>query len=133
MKGQEDLTKAVELVKRFLRTMEARELEAAEAMMAPGAKITFPGGKRFSSQSEMVEASHGRYQWVKKTFDRAEASQVGDGQVVYMMGTLHGVNRHGVPFSGVRYIDRFVVKNDLIAQQDVWNDLAESGALEKVA
>lgn len=122
----------VELVKRFLRTMEARELEAAEAMMAPGAKITFPGGKRFSSQREMVEASCGRYQWVKKTFDRAEANRGDAGQVVYVMGTLYGVNRHGASFSGVRYIDRFVIKNGLIVQQDVWNDLAESGVLEKL-
>ncbi len=122
----------VELVKRFLRTMEARELEAAEAMMAPGAKITFPGGKRFSSQREMVEASRGRYQWVKKTFDRAEANRGDAGQVVYVMGTLYGVNRHGAAFSGVRYIDRFVIKNGLIVQQDVWNDLAESGVLEKL-
>ena len=121
------------MVKRFLRMMEARELEAAEAMMAPGAKITFPGGKLYSSQSEMVKASHGRYQWVKKTFDRAESYQAGDDQVVYVMGDLYGVNRHGVPFSGVRYIDRFVIRNDLIVQQDVWNDLAESGVLEKMA
>jgi hypothetical protein len=112
--------------------MEARELAAAEAMMAPGAKITFPGEKRFLSQREMVEASRGRYQWVKKTFDQVDANQVDDGQVVYVMGTLYGVNRHGAPFSGVRYIDRFVIKNGLIAQQDVWNDLAESGVLEKL-
>ena len=27
---------------------------------------------------------------------------------------------------------RFVIKNGLIAQQDVWNDLAESGVLEEM-
>lgn len=118
-------------VKRFLRTMEARDLEAAEAMMAPGARITFPGGKVYSSQREMVEASRGRYQWVKKTFDRVDSFTEDDGQVVYVMGTLHGVNRHGLPFSGVRYIDRFRLKDGLIVQQDVWNDLAESGVLEQ--
>jgi hypothetical protein len=123
--------KAEDLVKRFLRAMEARDLEAAEAMMAPGARITFPGGKIFSSQREMVEASRGRYQWVKKTFDRVDSFAGDDGQVVYVMGTLHGMNRHGLSFSGVSYIDRFRLKNGLIVQQDVWNDLAESGALEQ--
>jgi hypothetical protein len=118
-------------VKHFLRTMEARDLETAEAMMAPGARITFPGGKVYSSQREMVEASRGRYQWVKKTFDRVDSFTEDDGQVVYVMGTLHGVNRHGLPFSGVRYIDRFRLKDGLIVQQDVWNDLAESGVLEQ--
>lgn len=127
MSGEE----AEAFVKRFLRTMEARDLEAAEAMMAPGAQITFPGGKVFSSQREMVEASRGRYQWVKKTFDRIDSFTGDDGQVVYVMGTLHGLNRHGLPFSDVRYIDRFLLKDGLIVQQDVWNDLAESGVLEQ--
>ena len=123
--------KAEALVKRFLRTMEARDLEAAEAMMAPGARITFPGGKLFSSQREMVEASRGRYQWVKKTFDQVDAFSLDHGHVVYVMGTLHGVNRHGVSFSDIRYIDRFRLKDGLITQQDVWNDLSESGVLDQ--
>ena len=120
------------LVKRFLRAMEGRDLETAEALMAPGARITFPGNKVFSSQREMVEASRGRYQWVKKTFDQVDAFAEDDGQVVYVMGTLYGVNRHGVSFSDVRYIDRFLLKDGHIVQQDVWNDLAESGVLEQM-
>ena len=120
----------VNLVKRFLRTMEARDLDSAEAMMAPGAKITFPGGKEFSSQREMVTSSRGRYQWVKKSFDGIDVMQVDGVDVVYVIGTLYGVNKYGVSFSNVRYIDRFVVKNGLIDQQDVWNDLAESGVLD---
>lgn len=127
MSGEE----AEAFVKRFLRTIEARDLEAAEAMMAPGAQITFPGGKFFSSQREMVEASRGRYQWVKKTFDRIDSFTGDDGQVVYVMGTLYGVNRHSQPFSDVRYIDRFLLKDGLIVQHDVWNDLAESGVLKQ--
>jgi len=124
---------AAQLVKRFLRTMEERDLATAEAMMAPGAEIIFPGGKNFSSQREMVEASRGRYQWVKKSFDRMDVYQAEDSQVVYVLGTLYGVNRLGVPFSDVRYIDRFVIKNGRIARQEVWNDLAESGVLERAA
>jgi hypothetical protein len=128
-----DQTNPISLIKQFLRLMETRDLEAAEAFMAPGARLTFPGGKVFASQTEMVEASRGRYRWVKKTFDQAETLVVGDDQVVYVMGTLYGVNRHGVSFSGIRYIDRFTIRDDLIRQQDVWNDLAESGVLERIA
>ena len=122
---------AASLVKRFLRAMEARDLKTAEAMMAPDARITFPGGKLFSSQKEMVEASRGRYQWIKKTFDQVECFALGDDtQVVYMMGTLYGVNSHSVPFSNIRYIDRFALEGGYIVQQDVWNDLAESSVLD---
>ena len=120
----------VDLVKRFLRTMEARDLDRAEAMMAPGARITFPGGKEFSSQREIVVNSHGRYEWIKKNFDQIDVQKVDEVDVVYVMGTLYGVNNNGVAFSNVRYIDRFVVEKGLINQQDVWNDLAESGVLD---
>lgn len=120
-----------ELIQAFLRTMEARDLDAAERMMAEGAVFTFPGGKVFASQREMVLVAKGRYQWVKKTFDRIDVvTGKGGTDVVYIMGTLYGINRYGVEFSGIRYIDRFEVKDGLIVAQDVWNDLAESGVLE---
>ncbi len=121
----------VAFVQEFLRRMEARDLEAAQALMDPGARITFPGPTVFKSQAEMVEASRGRYEWIKKTFDRTEVVTAEGAAVVYIMGTLYGVNRHGVPFSDIRYIDRFEVRGGLIARQDVWNDLAESGVLEQ--
>ena len=127
MKAEE----AINLVKRFLQLMEARDLAAAGALMSPQASITFPGNKRFASQSEMVAASRDRYQWVKKSFDHAEALISEDRQIVYLRGTLYGVNRHGVSFSSVRYIDRFVLRDGLIIQQDVWNDLAETGMLHQ--
>lgn len=123
---------AVDLIQRFLRTMEARDLDAAEAMMAPGALIIFPGGKVYSSQREMVAAARGRYQWAKKTFDQVDHFQGANGvETVYIRGTLYGVNNQGVAFEGIRYIDRFEVKNGLITAQEVWNDLAESGVLAR--
>lgn len=124
-------SEAIELVKRFLRTMEARDLEAAEAMMAADARIIFPGGIQFGSQCDMVKASRVRYQWIKKTFDEWDSFASGENQVVYIRGFLYGVNRHGIPFSGVRYIDRFVIQDNQIVQQEVWNDLAESGVLAR--
>ena len=129
MEGEE----AVRLVTHFLRRMEARDLDAAERLMAPGARITFPGGKLFSSQREMVEASRDRYQWIKKKFDQVDVSREGDAVILFVIGTLYGVNQQGVPFSDVRFIDRFVLKNNLISQQDIWNDLAESGVLNRMA
>ncbi len=121
-----------ERIQHFLRTMEARDLDAAEAMMAPDAVIIFPGGKRFTSQREMVTAAKGRYQWVKKTFDQIDSYTRDDGTgVVYIMGTLYGENNHGVAFEGVRYIDHFVIVDGKIAEQHVWNDLAERGVLER--
>ena len=122
------------LIKRFLRLMEERDLDTANTLIAPDAKILFPGGKVFGSQAEMVAASKGRYHWVKKTFDHLDSAETADGDVViYIMGTLYGVNMHGVEFSGIRYIDRFVIRDGLIVSQEVWNDLAETGVLHQKA
>jgi hypothetical protein len=122
------------LIQRFLRLMEDRDLETANTLIAPDARIMFPGGKIFDSQAEMVAASKGRYEWVKKTFDHIDSTKSAGGDVVvYIMGTLYGVNKYGIEFSGVRYIDRFVVREGLIISQEVWNDLAESEVLDKKA
>ena len=125
---------AVQLIQTFLRTMEARDLDAAEALMAPDALIIFPGGKQFHSQREMVAAAKGRYQWVKKTFDEIDHATREDGtEIVYIRGTLYGVNQHGIAFEHIRYIDRFELLNNQIIRQEVWNDLAESGVLDQTS
>jgi ribosomal protein S18 len=121
------------LVERFLRLMEVRDLETAESLMAPGAKIIFPGDHQFASQREVVAAASGRYQWIKKRFEDIEAFQQDDGIIVYVRGTLYGINLADIPFADIRFIDRFVVENGRIAQQDVWNDLAETGVLSRVS
>ncbi len=122
-----------ELVVRFLALMEARRLDEADALLEPGAAIVFPGGRRFASQREMAAAAGGRYRWVKKRLDRVEAIAGDERSVVYVLGTLYGENAHGVPFAGVRFIDRFEVRGGRICRQEVWNDLAEGGVLTRVA
>ncbi len=118
------------LVRRFLGLMEARDLEAAEALMAPGARIVFPGGRVFTSQRAMVAAAGGRYQWVRKEIAAVESFPQADRSIVYVRGDLYGVNRFGVAFTGIRFVDRFVLHRGRIVSQEVWNDLAESGVLQ---
>jgi hypothetical protein len=126
-----DMENGKSLVQRFLRLMEERDIETAESLMAPGAKITFPGGHEFASQREVVAAASGRYQWIKKKFEGSEAFRQDDGIIVYVRGTLYGINLNEIPFADIRFIDRFVVRNGRIERQDVWNDLAESGVLSR--
>jgi hypothetical protein len=42
---------------------------------------------------------------------------------VYCYGTLHGEYLDGRVVDRVRFIDRFEIRNGLICEQDVWNDL----------
>jgi hypothetical protein len=44
---------------------------------------------------------------------------------VYCFGTLHGELLDGSPYEGVRFIDRFTVRDGRLADQMVWNDMAE--------
>jgi hypothetical protein len=48
-----------------------------------------------------------------------------DQTIVYSIGTLYGEWPDGTPFEGNRYIDRFIVRDGLIVQQEVWNESAE--------
>lgn len=111
--------------------MERRALDEAGGWLAPGFVMVFPGPHRYTSLDEMVAGAKGRYLRVGKLIEDVESFERDGASVVYVRGTLHGVNVHGVEFSGVRFVDRFVIRGELIERQDVWNDLAESGVLAR--
>ena len=80
-----------------------------------------PGGKRFESLEQLVESAKGRYRSAKKTYEKYESSS----NSVYCFGTLHGELLDGTPYSGIRFIDRFTVRDGRLVDQMVWNDMAE--------
>ncbi len=122
---------AITLVDTFLRLCAERKLDEAAAYLAPGATMVFPPSKAFTSLPDMAANARGRYRRVDKVRERWDVFQREDGTtVVYSLGTLFGDNLHGVPFSGVRYLDRFEITGGKIALQEVWNDLAVSGVLD---
>ncbi|MDQ7843429.1 MAG: nuclear transport factor 2 family protein [Armatimonadota bacterium] len=123
----------LEVVRRYLKACEERHLEEAQRYLAPGAVLVFPGG-RYTSVAEMAAGAARRYRWAKKADDAWDVAVRPDGTaVVVTTGTLYGENLHGVPFEGVRYIDRFVVRGERILRQEVWNDLDASGVLHRRA
>lgn len=119
---------AVGLVEAFLADIGAGRLESAQASLATDAELVFPGGRRYRSLADLAAGSQSRYRHIDKHRDLYEATA--DGSLVWSTGRLHGENRHGVAFDGVRYVDRFRLRDGLIVEQWVWNDLAETGVLE---
>ena len=113
--------KAEEIVRAYLDAMERRDLPAAKAFLAPGFRMTFPGGSQFDSLEQLVESAKGRYRSARKTYERYDAS----GEAVYCYGTLYGELLDGTPYSGIRFIDRFTVRQGKLVDQQVWNDMAE--------
>ncbi|KAB2977624.1 hypothetical protein F8R89_00830 [Streptomyces sp. SS1-1] len=117
-----------ETIDRYLQFCEDRELEKAQEMLADSPRIVFPTGAEYGSLPEMVADQRGRYQWVRKHRDLFYEGRTPDGLVtVTSLGTLYGEDMEGRPFEGVRYVDVFVLRDGLIAEQHVYNDLADSG------
>lgn len=118
------------LVRQYLEAMEARDLETARSMLAPGFAMVFPGGVMFEHLEDLVAWSKPRYRFVRKRFDRFDAA-LGDGEatVVFCTGTLSGEWPDGSAFSDIRFIDRFLIENGQLARQEVWNDMAEHRSL----
>jgi phenylpyruvate tautomerase PptA (4-oxalocrotonate tautomerase family) len=112
------------IVKDFLARMQARELDAAQAFLAPGFSMHFPGSGPMHRLEELLQWSRQRYRSVGKVFATFDEVWSGEGAVVYCTGTLYGVWLDGSAFDGVRFVDRFEIRDGLIQRQDVWNDLA---------
>jgi hypothetical protein len=108
----------------FLRTTEARDEEAARRRVGPGFAPRFPRGRHYDGLQSWLAASRQAYKFMGKKFSRIDVAFTAPSTaVVYCYGTLHGEYLDGRVVDGVRFIDRFEIKNGLICEQDVWNDL----------
>lgn len=136
---------AKELVSSYLEAMERRDLTAASAMLAPGFRMLFPGGREFDSLLALVQAAKGRYRSANKRYERFDAlvadtvadtlpdktteAREGSGNgpecVVYCYGMLYGELLSGETYDNIRFIDRFSVRDGKLIDQKVWNDMAE--------
>jgi hypothetical protein len=121
---RDSLGAAGQLVWDFLHLFAERRYEEANAFLAPGCVMEFPGGVRFCDCTELPKRSAANYRWVAKVFERIDEFATSEGTIVYNYGTLFGQWVDGVPFEGIRYIDRFLIRDGKISDQKVWNDLA---------
>lgn len=121
------LEAAARIVEQYLRLHMIPDPDAARAYVAPDFSITFTGGRKFKDPADATLFNASRYRWVKKKFERFDVVAGGNDEetIVYAIGTLYGEWPDGTPFSGNRYVDRYVVRGGKIAKMDVWNDSAE--------
>ena len=90
--------------------------------------MTFPGGVRLDSLEALVDWARPRYRFAKKRYERFDEAPDEETTVVYCFGTLSGEWSDGSTFEGIRFIDRFTVKEGKLVDQMVWNDLGEARA-----
>lgn len=115
------------VVDRYLRLCEDRRLDEAVRLLAPRASIVFPGDRRYASPHEMAAAASGTYRWVRKHRDRYLVGTHGDEVAVTSLGRLYGQWPDGTGFDGIRYADVFLLRDGLIVEQHVFNDLHVAG------
>jgi hypothetical protein len=115
------------IVNEFLRIVMIPDPIAALRFVAPDMRIRFTGGRVMHQPAECSAFNASRYAWVKKRIEKTELVQASSPteSVVYSLGTLHGAWPDGTPFEGNRYVDRYVLRDGLITEMDVWNDSAE--------
>lgn len=116
---------AIDLARNWLDAVWRRDVAAAAAMMAPGARITISGGHQFATLEAFAAFAAGRYAELRKQADAFEACEAAGGLAVYVRGTLSGAFTDGTPLSAVRWCDRFLVAQGRIADIDTWSDIAE--------
>ncbi|MEY3887870.1 MAG: hypothetical protein RL650_1962 [Pseudomonadota bacterium] len=122
------LPSASDVVSQFLACMAARNLDAAQAFLAPNFEMVFPGGQSMRQLPELLAWAEPRYRRIEKTQMAYDESWQGDQTVVYCRGLLSGEWLDGSTFQNIRFIDRFEVVKGKLQRQDVWNDLAEKRA-----
>jgi ketosteroid isomerase-like protein len=115
----------------FLRLTAERRLEESQEFLAEPVTFVYPNGT-FEALRDVFAAGERRYRWIRKRHVTWDVVDKDDGTVVVVSaGTLYGENNAGVPFEGVRYVDRITFRDGKIVRQEVWNDLAESGVLDR--
>jgi len=120
-----EMPQATQLVRDFLAAMEARDLVLAQSFLDEDFVMEFPGAVRMRKLAELIAWAQPRYRAVAKTYERFDECYNDEATVVYCHGTLAGQWPDGGEFSGIRFIDRFTVRAGKLADQTVWNDLAE--------
>lgn len=112
------------IAREFLMAMQERELDKAKSFLAPEFEMTFPGNTKLTKLEDLVAWAKHRYLYVKKDFESFDTSWKLDHAVVHCHGTLYGKWLNGSEFAGIRFIDRFEVKDGRLIRQQVWNDMA---------
>ncbi len=117
---------ARDIVKTFLTAMQQSDLDASKKYLHENFEMTFPGSVTMQRLEELIDWAKHRYQSIGKQYERFDRVFEEENSIVYCYGTLEGKWLDGSSFSGIRFIDRFVVQDGKLLNQQVWNDLAET-------
>lgn len=108
----------------MLDAIGARDIDRAHSLISDDFRMIFPPGAEFTAFEPLFKWSATRYKSARKTIERVDEAPLGESVAVYVSGMLNGEWVNGTAYEGIRFIDRFEVRNEKIVLQEVWNDLA---------
>jgi len=120
------MSEASETARRFLDLAQQRDFPAAMRLATPDFAMVWPGNARFTTFEDFATWGKGRYRSVRNVYEAWEEAPTPDGIAVFAIGTLTGELGDGTPFSGVRFVDRLLVRDGKIAALHVWSDMADA-------
>lgn len=115
---------ASDCVVAFQSAMAQADMALAQSFLSSDFCVCLPGSMFMHSLQEFSRWTQQRFINIQKHCAQLEESWHGDNTVVFCHGILQGSWLTGEAFEGIRFIDRFEVKDGLITRQDVWTDLA---------
>ena len=118
-------TTAQDTIGRFIAAVNRRDADEAQALLAPGAELVFPGPTTFHEVADFLAWAGPRYRAATYTYTHMDFLQDGERTIVYAQGRVDGELPDGQAFAGVRYIDRFVIAQGRIERKEVWTDMAD--------
>jgi hypothetical protein len=113
------------VVRAFILAVNERNVEAARAATGPGLKMTFPGNTVMHSIDEFFTWVAGRSPKSAYLYDTVDVLEDRDALVAYASGSVVGETVSGLSFSGVRVIDKFVIRNGKVVEKEAWSDMAD--------
>ncbi len=117
---------AIDLVRQWFDAVNQGQASVAIGLMASPVMIHMSGGHRFTRLEDFMAFATRRYTSVRKQVEAFEACEAAGGVAVYARGQMSGSWLDGLTFDGVRWCDRFLVQQGLIADLQTWSDLAET-------
>lgn len=116
---------AIDVAREFMDAMERGDLAAAGALLGTGFLLRAPGGLQCRELTEFTSFGRRRYLELRKIDRQFDATESAHGIVVYAHGTMNGRWLDGSRFQGLRYVDRFLIRDNRILELSVLNEIAE--------
>lgn len=117
--------KAREVVEQFIKGVNERSAEAVRAVASEQIEMTFPGGLVMRSVEEFFDWLAGRSPRSTYTYDVIDIVTQEDRVVAYAGGRAEGITATGVAFSGVRVMDKFVIREGRVIAKEAYSDMSD--------